>query len=459
MSGNTGIPGGTVHRIIGLLQGALTQLKTGIDDGTIERIGVMVHQAMSMQHRSFHTPEHIFDLADPEDPHSTLAAIFHDTVYFQVDDGFHEDIRKILDPYIVVNDKTVQINDNIDLSDRAFYGTASVFGFVPGQKLSPFAGLNEFLSALLMNSLLVGVVQDVDLMIASAGIEMTIPFRGPDNEGRHPGELLKQRLQKTNKQFALGLSDEQLHRTVVSAVVFSNRDVYNFAEEDPGRFLDNTWKLLPESNPELHFFGLYTIRSYSTALMKMEEFLSHLKPETVFQQFAGYPEKSLYDNLITKTSVNLIIARRYLGIKMISAGLLLALAELTGGDAPMSFFMGEGSCEEEDCLLTSHLPDNPLCTDGKRQKDTVLYRLLKQGRSSSSQFDLQNSPLSLFIYCSISEDRQENLIKVSSDFLKGECSADSYIKIIPGDLVKATARAASYTAFTRKEKLLAIAES
>ncbi|MBI9108774.1 MAG: hypothetical protein JEZ04_18680 [Spirochaetales bacterium] len=450
------IPSGTVHRLISLLQGALTLLKVDIDNNTIEHIGVMVHRAMSMQYRSFHTPEHIFDLADPSDAHSTLAAIFHDIVYFQVDDGFHKEIEEILKPYILIDNNTISIRKKIRDTDRAFHGTAAIFGFKEGQILSPFAGLNEFLSALLMNSLLGDRVKDVDLLIATAEIEMTIPFRTPDKEGRFPAEILDIRLRKTNAKFSLGLTDDQIGRAVVSAVIMSNRDVHNFAEEDPARFLDNTWKLLPESNPELHFHGLYTIKSYSTALMKMEGFLTHLKPETVFQQYKAYPEQSEYDDLIKKTSSNLIIAGGYLGIKMISAAILLALAEMSGGDAPMSFFMGEINPADEWSRLTTHLPGTPDC---QHERKNVLYRLLKHGRSNSSDFDLQNSPLSLFIYCSLDEQQQEDCINVSRELIKGERSAHSYMDSIPGRLVKPIAQAASVIAFTRQQRLLEISES
>ena len=448
------IPCGTIHRTIALLQGALCSLDVDIDDSTVEKIGVMVHRAMSMQNRSFHTPEHIFDLADPSDPHSTLAAVFHDVIYYQVDNGFQEEIEKVINPYINIEDQKVMISKKIDNSDRAFYGTASVFGFAPGQALSPFAGLNEFLSALLMNCLLEGRVKDSDLLIATAMIEMTIPFRGPDIEGRFPGEALELRLRKTCKKFGLDLSDEEIFQAVVSAVRLSNRDVRNFAEEDPGMFLDNTWKLLPESNPDLNFHGLYTIQSYSSALMKMEGFLSQLKAETVFQQFAGYPDQTSYEILLKNTSANLKTAGVYLGIKIISAGILLALAELSGGDAPMSFFMGEIDHDDKWSLLTSHLPENPECSDNN--KDDML---LKYGRTNSSVFDLRNSPLSLFLYCFLDEKQQLLCIDSSRKYLKGEQNDLSYLKTIPPYLVESIARAASVTAFTRRELLRQVADS
>ncbi|MFP4152105.1 MAG: hypothetical protein ACLFR8_06050 [Alkalispirochaeta sp.] len=453
----TDIPSGTVHRTIGLLHGALTRLHADMDDRRIEGIGVMVHRAMSTQQRTFHTPEHIFDLSDPENPHTTLAAIFHDIVYYQVDDGFLEEIAALLDPYISCTDGSVTLKREIDPGDRAFWGCAAVFAFEPGQTLSPFGGLNEFLSALVMDRLLEGTVADRDLLIATACIEATIPFRRPDSEGRRPPEILRERIAATNDAFGLGLSEADIDETVRASVCFSNQDVGNFSESDPGRFLDNTWKLLPESNPSLRLSGLYTIASYSTALMKMEGFLSSLRADDVFNRFRDYPDADTYRQLIERTAFNLAIARRYLGIKMISIAILRALADLTGGDAPVAFFMGDIDPRDDRSSLVSHLPPQPAgCIRGDDEMND-LFRLLKHGRASSSRFDLQNSPLSLYVHQCLDEDDQLRCIEASKEFLTGARSAEEFLDTVPAHLVAGIARAAGVMAFTRGEQLRDIA--
>ena len=449
------VPKGTIHRTIALLQDAFARLKAPVTNKTVERLGIMVHQAMSMQNRSFHKPEHIFDLADPEDPHLSLAAVFHDVVYYQVDNGFHRDIEEKLSPYLDFTPEGISIRKDIEPSDRVFFGTAAVFGFTPGKVLSPFGGLNEFLSALLMNSFLEGKVKDVDLLIATAGIEMTIPFRPRDEKGRSPAEVLKDRIIKTNLQFQLGLPEKEIIHTVKSAVTLANRDISNFAEEEPARFLDNTWKLLPESNPDLFFQGLYTVKSYARALCKMEGFLSALQPERVFQHFAGYPEQSEYEQLIGRTGANLSVATSYLGIKMISAGILQALMELTGGDVPISFIMGDMKADEEKCSLAYYLPGIQSCG----RDNTVIYDLLKHGRASSSSFDLKNSPLSFFVYCNTDENTEKECIEASREFLNGELGYLDYLEKIPSFIVESIARAASVMVFTRSEKLEEISKN
>jgi hypothetical protein len=451
------IPSGTIHRTIGLLHGALARLHADMDNRTIEGIGVMVHRAMSTQQRSFHTPEHIFDLSDPENPHTTLAAIFHDIVYYQVDNGFLEEIETLLEPYIANTDGEISLRSDIDPEDRAFWGCAAVFAFTPGQVLSPFGGLNEFLSALVMDLLLEGTVSDRDLLIATACIEATIPFRRPDNEGRRPPEILRERIVSTSASFRLGLTEEEVDDTVCAAVCFSNQDVSNFAESDPGRFLDNTWKLLPESNPALRFSGLYTIASYSTALMKMEGFLSNLRAEDVFHRFRDYPDPEAYAQLIDRTSFNLATARRYLGIKMISIAILRALADLTGGDAPVAFFMGDMDPQDDRSSLVTHLPSHPPGCARSDDETNELYRLLKHGRANSSRFDLQNSPLSLYVHQCLDDDDQIRCIEASKELFTGARSAEALLDAVPPHLVAGIARAAGMMAFTRGERLREIA--
>lgn len=455
----SGVPEGTIHSTISLLQSALIRLDAPLEDDVVEHIGILVQQAMSMQNRSFHTPEHIFDLVEDDEPHFSLAAVFHDLVYYQVDNGFHSEIEELLRPYLDITADKISIKNEINPSNRAFWGTAAVFGFSPGQVLSPFAGLNEFLSALFMNTLLEGKVKDTDLLIATAAIEMTIPFRGPDKDGRTPAQLLELRIRKTSEQFGLGLGDEEIINTVKAAVTLSNRDIRNFAEVETARFLDNTWKLLPETNPELFFRGLYTIGSYAAALRKMEGFLSFLKPENIFQQYAGYPDEKTYKELLSRTKTNLIMASRYLGIKMLSAAILQALAELTGGDVPISFFMGDIMPGKEWCRLTYYLPESENRRENETEDRNSLYSLLKYGRAKSTDFDLQNSPLSAFIYCSMDDENEKKYVDASRSYLNKELTPDAYLQLIPAYIVEKIAHAASVIAFTRRTKLEKISES
>jgi len=449
---------GTVHKTIRLLEHALRLLGADVPESEIESIGVMVNRAMSAQERSFHTPEHIFDLTDDDEPHMTLAALFHDLVYYQVDQGFGPQIGELLDPYVRISDSEVALKPTVRDADRAFHGCAAVFGFSPGQVMSPFAGLNEFLSALVMCLLLEGAVRDEDLMIATACIEATIPFRKPNDEGQKPPDILSDRLQTVNNAFSLGLSDEKIHDAVRAAVRFANRDVQNFAEEDVGRFLDNTWKLLPETNPDLRVRGVYSITSYRTALQKMEGFLGFLDPDTIFQQYRGEPDEETYGEAFRLAERNIRTARRYLGIKLLTAAILEALAEISGGDAPVAFFMGDIAPEGDREQLSDYLgtPAEPDASIGSEEE--AVDRLLAIGRTSESDFDLQNSPLALYVFRSLGSARCAGHLASAKEMFSGARSPIDFLDGLPESLVSAVSRAAAQMAFTRRDALEELAD-
>jgi hypothetical protein len=441
----------TVHRTIRLLQKVVEDLNVDIPLSELERIGVMINRAMSAQERSFHTPEHIFDLASPEDPYITLAALFHDIVYFQVDQGFSPDIDKLIAPYIVIKNSNISLIENVNVNDRAFWGCLCVFGFKVGQLLSPFNGMNEFLSALVMNLLLEGLVADKDLLITTACIEQTIPFRKIDEKGNTPSMLLERNLINTCNQFSLKLTKSEIEYAVKSAVTVANRDVWNFCEEDVALFLDITWKLLPETNPSLRMKGSYTINNYCLALKKMEAFLYFLDPLTVFSSYKGTPPDEELQRMTVLAERNITMARKYLGIKLLASAVLTSLADISGGDAPMELFMGDmkiDSCNGQISDLLPEVKENPSVTI-----DQDLFNLLTFGRASASSFDLQNSPLSLFIYRQIGTDGlSENLILAKKMFEKSITNRE-FLLLLPRKVMKGIVAAGMEMAFTRKEIL------
>ena len=351
------VPSGTIHRSIHLLRAALEDLGGRVALREMERIAIMINEAMTAGARSFHTPEHVFDLVDPGNPHTTLAALFHDLVYYQVDLGFIPQIAEAVQPSIESRDGQLWLRPEGKAEDRPLAICMAIFGLRPGEQLSPFGGMNEFLSALVMHRKLCGVLRERDLVPATACIEATIPFRRPDGNGRTPAELLEARLTEASDRLRLGLSHGTVEQTVQWAVTFANRDVANFSEAEVTRFLDNTWKLLPESNPSLRTQGVYSIRSYRLALQKMNGFLRSLDPATIFAQYHGAPPAEEYRVMVARGERNVRTAREYLGIKLLTAAVLEALAEISGGDMPISLFMGDIGAKEKGDRLEDYLPD------------------------------------------------------------------------------------------------------
>lgn len=448
---------GTIQKTITLFRDALDGLNVTIPLIQLEELAIMVHEAMTVQARHFHTPEHIFSLADGEDPIQALAALFHDVVYYEVDEGFIPQVEEVLAPYIKKTDGSLRLAGNINPDDSYYYLTLDVFGFRAGDTLVSTRGQNEFLSALLMNEQLKGILRPQDLVQIAVCIEATIPFRGRNAAGESPAEVLERRLRAMNTTYGFGMTVPQIVNAVLRAVVFSNKDVENFSERDTGRFLDNTWKLLPESNPSLRLRGVYAISSYRRALEHMEDFLLHLDPETIFNQYRDEPPTGVYERMRALAHRNVHTARQYLGIKLLAIGILEALAEITGGDAPVALFMGAIDSEPSARRLDDYLPD--VSAVPSVDESSTLFGLLAFGRASSSSFDMQNSPLSLFLFKLLGWERARALLAEAKVMFNGEIDARAFLRRMPSDMIVPVANACAEMASTRRAALRAYAET
>ena len=123
------LPAGTIHRSLQLLSAALEELGARLPLAEVERIGIIINQAMTAQARSFHTPEHVFDLVEPANPYTTLAALFHDLVYYHVDHGFIPQIAEAVDSSIEIRDGALYVRPVAKPGDRQLAISLAVFGF------------------------------------------------------------------------------------------------------------------------------------------------------------------------------------------------------------------------------------------------------------------------------------------------------------------------------------------
>ena len=451
-------PAGTIHRSIQLLSTALDELHVNMPLSDVERVAIMINQAMTAEARSFHTPEHVFTLVDPGNPHMTLAALFHDLVYYQVDHGFIPQIAQVVESSIEQWDGGLRVRPGVGQGDRQLSLCMAIFDVHPGQKLSPFGGMNEFLSALVMGRELGAVVKEEDLILATACIEATIPFRPRGPDGLAPADRLCGRLQVASRNLGVRLDQDRIEEAVRWSVTFANRDVANFAEQDVTKFLDNTWKLLPETNPSLRTAqGVYSVRSYRIALQKMEGFLGSLDPVTIFAQYRGAPPDKEYHQMQQRGERNVSTARQYLGIKLLTAAILEALAEISGGDAPVALFMGDIGVTQKGSRLEDYLPEDK--PPAGAHLDKTLHDLLAFGRASASSFDLQNSPLSLFIYLHLGSDGFRDLLGSARRMFDGAMTPRAFLDALPAAMITEVAEGCARMAFTRAEGLRAYAGS
>ena len=408
---------------------AIEQLQGKADRNQLSKIAELIIQTMTGPWRFFHTPEHIFEVGNGGDAIEVLAALFHDLVYVQIDQSVGINIVRYIVPFIQdIRGQLVVLEASDMPEDRLFEMTLDIFGFTPGQALLPTGGQNEFLSALICVKSLASALSISQIAQITACIDATIPFRPKLESGLRPSDRLYQRLISTNQKFRLGWTDADIQIIVKRAVRLANRDVENFASPSAAHFLDNTWNLLPETNHDLANVNSYSVRGYRISLQKMESFMNFLQPEVVFQQFGDEPNQQDYQNLLVRTRQNIEIARLYLGTKLTSIAVLEALSFRIGHDIPLSTMMGELPTADanfpglEQFLLDVSAPCQP-----EAELEKVVLSLLENGRSSSSSYDLKNSPVATFMVKSIGFTAIRAILLRAKDLFGGNITPDEFI--------------------------------
>jgi hypothetical protein len=443
------------QRCLDSLIWAIKELEGQVEHTQLERIAELIIATMAGPWRYFHTPEHIFEVGESGDAVEVLAALFHDLVYVQVDQGVSINISRHIAPFIKeIRGELVIFPENELPKDQMFELAATIFGFAPNQSLSPFAGQNEFLSAVIAAKSLEPFLKPSAIAEILACIEATIPFRSNSSTGLTCSEILYQRLVAANFQFNLGLKDSEMVEAVKRAVRLSNRDVENFATQHSAHFLDNTWNLLPETNHQLTNSNSYTVRGYRTSLQKMEGFISFLKPEVVFHHFQGYPDEESFAELVARTKKNLEVAKLYLGIKLTTIALLEALSCRIGLDIPISTMMGElPAYGQKVAGLEHYLPTVNSRYNAGSPIENEVFELLDKGRSQESAYDLKNSPLATFIVKSAGFEHSQSLLIRAKEFFKGDIEAEDFLKDCHPDIVAAITQAVAQLFDTRKAAL------
>ncbi len=417
---------GMLHKLIDVLMNSFRAVGSPIGPAEIERIAIMVHRVMSFQSRQFHTLEHVFGFLEGADAEIALAAVFHDLIYFQVDEGLPSGVAELVMPYLEIQDNAVRLKSDVPESDTCYHSLRKLFGFEPGQRLLPFTGLNEFLSALVMKKTIGDFLLPGTCLSVAVCIEASRPFRGRDARGLGVGEALEAAIGRLVVENSIAVDEAELHATVARGIAFANRDVHDFALADPGQFLSNTWKLLPESNAPLRRKGAFSVREYREALEKMLGFFRILVPEDVFHSYRGSPDAESMARLGEAARRNLLYAQVYMQAKLLAVGVLEAIAGISGGDAPMALFMGDVPHLEADMeTIETYLPVQP--SPPWLDTSNAVFRLLKDGRLDESSFDLKNSPLALFLYCRLKPGEWAERALASEQFFSGKLDAGGYL--------------------------------
>ena len=75
------------QKCLDCLTQAIADLDGQADQSELTKISNLIIQTMTGPWRSFHTPNHIFEVGEGGDAIEVISALFHDLVYVQVDQG------------------------------------------------------------------------------------------------------------------------------------------------------------------------------------------------------------------------------------------------------------------------------------------------------------------------------------------------------------------------------------
>ena len=241
-------------------------------------------------------------------------------------------------------------------------------------------------------------------------------------------------------------------------------------------------------------------------ITKRLNFLQVLDPTSIYASFQNEPSAQEMEYLTAMAKANLRISTNYLQLKLLGISVVAALAELTGGDAPLIMFVRgmqvdvsgdrRDSGIERELSLRGSLPavaedeihDDVESATAKATKLSIaeaknnrrgsmipnlgvvgksisgedrneeVYGLLKFGRTSTSKFDIINSPLAAYLYGQMGDTGASASLKYCvcpMDKVNAKLLLDS----IPPEAVTIIAKSCSKTALTRAESLLDIAKT
>ncbi len=448
-----------INQFIQHLHAAFEGLRVNVPMPEIEKMAVLVHSAMESPRRRYHCSAHALYMCEGMNPRQVLAAVFHDLVYYQLDGGFPARVTHLLTP-LVSQQKDDLVLLKVSGQDRGMQLCFQLFGFSAGQVLPLFRGMNEFLSAAVAVRLLEPYLAQADLIAVVACIEATVPFRAPQADGQDCAGLLASRV-RHQARLCLGLSedaalDAYTDAVMCDAIAIANRDVSGFAESSPAKFVSATWLLIEESNAPLAAVGVYTLRDYREALSRMQIFLNGLEPERVFTHYAGFPQADKFKRLTRAAALNISFALSFLQLKITSISIIEALALETGGNCPVSMFLGDiRSAVGKPERIENYLPIGPEPQD----LDPQVLHVLEKGRPEDSRNDLTISPLTAYMYRCLGAAGSAGALSRAQAMAKGELLPAQFLATLPPDMLASMIDACARIAISRRDPLVKLRSS
>jgi len=133
-----------VHEIVNALWKALHDVGSNAKLADIERWGFSIHMALSAPGREYHNHDHVVELISQGDSLEVIAALYHDAVYIQVDQGLPYSMKTELGTVLAHEDTGWRI---LPAAAGLAGDTLAVFGRKVGDVVTGTSGLNELASA------------------------------------------------------------------------------------------------------------------------------------------------------------------------------------------------------------------------------------------------------------------------------------------------------------------------
>jgi len=445
------VPIETIRRITYWFDQAFQGLSVDVPPTEVHELARLVHQCMDGKTRTYHTSFHVLGLCDGLKPIQVLAALFHDVVFVQLDDGLPSCVSDLLKDVTRPESGCLRLQ-KIAPDDHALALCADIFGLRCGVLLTPNAGMNEFLSAVVAVRLLHHHLSHAQLIAVAACIELTIAFRAPDAKGNTPAQLLAERVQA----HCANLFDFEPKRaafietTLTEAVIFANRDVAGFIVALPEHCLSNSMLLVEESMMPQAASGASSLRAYRTALLGMDTFLSQLNPAYVGQSFAGCPDASAVRLMQATTQKNIAFVRNYLAAVLSCVAIIEALTPNTGNDFPKSMLRSRMSCTEIDFFPA---PAAGAIVNG------ALLDLLKNGLAQEENPGLDALPLTACVYRFLGQEATRHTYQQAKQMFDDALTPRAFLQNLDRDLMCAIIRKAAQLDAPHKAELLALEHS
>jgi hypothetical protein len=418
-----------------IFQSAMTSLNVFLTEDKIDEISDLIMEGLTGKWRNFHTFAHILMLTNTGDPLITLAGLFHDLVYLQIDEKIIFNYTPYLNPFIIEKKDGFFIKSQPTYSDNCFSIVLKIFNLNLGDSLSQFKGQNEFLSALMASKILQPYLSLSLITRIVTMIELTIPFRHTENENETIPQQLQKRLEIVNQEFNLDLSQGDIITTITQSVKLANLDVVGFGASNIKDFLKNTWLLLPETNHCLYDSQKYTIQDYRLALQNTNNFINFIYPNLVFHHYHNQPNFNTFQDLVNNCQNNLHLSRLYLQIKLTSIAILEALSLPCCPNIPLNFFWNVSNDFNLKCLSIFDFIPPILPYQPQNNKEKLILDLFTFESQGNLFPDISHSLFTIFILNYISF---ETLIKYKFEcdkFFSRQLPPQDFLSLFPSSLI------------------------